>query len=99
MKGFRDGTIEYYRQVKFYMKDGYKILDYGAGRGSWYYDDDNQERRQMRTLKDRGNTVIGIDVDEAVLSNPTNDENHIISEQWIEENKESFDLISADFVL
>ena len=99
MKGFRDGTIEYYRQVKLYMKDGYKILDYGAGRGSWYYDDDNQERRQMRALKDRGNTVIGIDVDEAVLSNPTNDENHIISEQWIEENKESFDLISADVVL
>ena len=99
MKNYKDGTIEYYRQVKFYIKDGFKILDYGAGRGSWYYDDDNHERREVRTLRDTGKTVIGIDVDDAVLNNPTNDENYIISDKWVEKNRESFDLISADFVL
>ena len=53
----------------------------------------------MRTLKKSGNKVIGVDIDQAVLSNPTNDENHIISDSWINKNLGSFDLINADFVL
>lgn len=99
MKNYKDGTIEYYRQVKLQIEDQYKILDYGSGRGSWYYEDENIERRQARTLKRKGNTVIGVDVDEAVLTNPTNDENYIINDIWIEKNLESFDVITADYVL
>tara|TARA_B100001063_G_scaffold217598_1_gene220377 strand:+ start:2385 stop:3068 length:684 start_codon:yes stop_codon:yes gene_type:complete len=99
MKDFKDGTIEYYRQVKLHLGDRAKILDYGSGRGSWYYEDENTERREIRTLKKRGNIVVGADIDDVVLTNPTNDENYIINDDWIEKNRESFDLISADYVL
>lgn len=99
MKIYKDGTIEYYREVKSHIGASHRVLDYGSGRGSWYYDDINAERRQMRTLKKSGNKVIGVDIDQAVLSNPTNDENHIISDSWINKNLGSFDLINADFVL
>ena len=99
MRTYKDGTIEYYREVKSHIGHSHRILDYGSGRGSWYYDDDDNKRRQMRTLKKPGNMVIGVDIDEAVLSNPTNDENHIISDSWVHKNLDSFDLITADFVL
>ena len=99
MKTYKDGTIEYYREVKSHIGASHRVLDFGSGRGSWYYDDANAERRQMRTLKKSGNKVIGVDIDQAVLSNPTNDENHIISDSWIDKNLGSFDLINADFVL
>ena len=58
MKDFKDGTIEYYRQVKLHLGDRAKILDYGSGRGSWYYEDENTERREIRTLKKRGRIAV-----------------------------------------
>jgi hypothetical protein len=34
-----DGTIEFYGRVNAVMKTTDIVLDLGAGRGSWYYDD------------------------------------------------------------
>ena len=57
------------------------------------------KRRNLRDLRHKESTVIGVDVDDAVLTNPTNHENYILTDEWVRENARMFDLISADFVL
>lgn len=96
---FSDGTIEYYKKIRELMPEKSKVLDFGSGRGSWIHNDDNIERRQLRDLHYKKSKVIGVDIDDAVLSNSKNDENYILTSSWVEENKNTFDLITADFVL
>ena len=35
MKTYKDGTIEYYREVKSHIGASHRVLDFGSGRGSW----------------------------------------------------------------
>ena len=99
MNKFKDGTVEYYEKIRSYIKPKSLILDYGSGRGSWFYNDNDKKRRNLRDLRHKESTVIGVDIDDAVLTNPTNHENYILTDEWVRENARMFDLISADFVL
>ena len=99
MNKFKDGTVEYYEKIRSYIKPNSLILDYGSGRGSWFYNDNDKKRRNLRDLRHNESRVIGVDVDDAVLTNPINHENYILTDEWVRENASMFDLISADFVL
>ena len=44
------------------------VLDYGGGRGMYWYEDPSQYRTALRYLRDTGATVTDCDIDGAVLS-------------------------------
>jgi SAM-dependent methyltransferase len=73
-----DGTVEFYGRVNAFLQPHHVVADFGAGRGAWYSSDDSPYGRSLRQIKGKVARVIGLDVDEAVLSNPTTDENLLI---------------------
>ena len=92
-----DGTINFYQRVNALVAPESIVLDYGAGRGR-FLEDPVRYRRDLRLLRGRVAEVIGADVDQAVLQNPTLDRAVIIGEngRLLLEN-ESVDLILSDF--
>src|SRR6476646_3406805 len=66
-----DGTIEFYGRVNAIVKPTDVVVDLGAGRGAWYFEDTCETRRRVRDVRARVGKVIGVDVDPVVLSNPT----------------------------
>jgi len=75
-----DGTIAFYGRVGALLADAggrARVLDFGAGRGA-FLDDHVRARRDVRLLRGRAGTVIGVDLDEAVLRNPAVDQAHVI---------------------
>ncbi len=94
-----DGTIEFYGRINSLLKPSYTVLDLGAGRGTWFFADKSEYRRRLRSIKGKVQTFIGADVDEAVLSNQTTDENLLIEEGRIPLPDSSVDVIICDFVL
>jgi SAM-dependent methyltransferase len=95
-----DGTIEFYSRVKFFLRPHHKVLDYGAGRGEWFYNDKISYRRELRSFKGRCFEYVGCDIDSAVLTNKTVDKAFLIdAEGNIPFSDESFDLIICDWVL
>lgn len=75
-----DGTIAFYVRVGALLANtgpAAVVLDLGAGRGA-FLDDPVRARRDIRLLKGRAHRVIGIDLDDAVLSNPALDEAHVV---------------------
>ena len=94
-----DGTIEFYGRINAIIKKKDHVLDLGAGRGSWYIIDKSSYRRNLRDLKNKVEYFVGIDVDKAVLDNPTTHENFLMSNKKIPLKNNSIDLIVADWVL
>ena len=94
-----DGTIEFYGRINSIINKNHKVLDLGAGRGAWFYEDQCDFRKNLRNLKNKASHVIGADIDEAVLSNPTNHENIIIKDGKIPLEDNTIDIIIADWVL
>lgn len=95
----RDGTIAFYSRVNALLAPGHVLLDYGAGRGRGG-EDKCEYRRNLLRLRDKVGKVIGVDVDEAVLTNPNLDEAKVISPVGpIDLPSGSFDIIIADWVL
>lgn len=68
-----DGTIAFYARVNSLITSASVVLDFGCGRGA-FMDDSVAIRRELRTLKGKCAKVVGVDVDEAGLSNPAVDE-------------------------
>jgi SAM-dependent methyltransferase len=94
-----DGTVDFYLRVRALLPDAARIVDFGAGRGEWL-EDECEPRRRLRDLRDVAATVVGVDVDPIVMTNPT------LSAAWVLDPGEpvpledsSADLIVADFVL
>ncbi len=73
-----DGTVEFYTRVNALLRPDMVVVDYGAGRGGFTEDESAPLRRDLHTLQGKVTKVVGLDVDEAVLSNPVLDEAHII---------------------
>jgi hypothetical protein len=73
-----DGTVEFYGRITAFLKPEFVVVDLGAGRGAGYYDDNSSHRRSLRLMKGNVSRVIGLDVDDAVLSNRSTDANFVI---------------------
>lgn len=94
-----DGTIEFYGRVKSLLHSQMRVLDFGAGRGAWFEDDQSPYRREMRLLRGSVLEVIGCDVDEAVLSNRAVDKAQVIRPcTQLPFEDSSIDMVLADYV-
>jgi SAM-dependent methyltransferase len=93
-----DGTVAFYNRVNALLTPYSVIVDIGCGRGA-YSDDPVPYRRQLRILKGKCMSVIGIDVAATGRGNPFLDEfRQIEGERWPVEDQ-SIDLCLADNVL
>lgn len=68
-----DGTVDFYARINALLQPEMVVLDLGAGRGSWFYEDSSEYRRRLRYLRGRVRCVIGADIDAAVLENESVD--------------------------
>ena len=94
-----DGTIEFYGRINAILKSSDSVLDLGAGRGAWYSNDKCSYRKEIRDLKKKVKYLVGIDIDNSVLENPSTHKNMIMSEKKIPLGDNSMDIIVADWVL
>lgn len=74
-----DTTIQFYSRVHALLAETSAgvVLDLGAGRGQ-HAEDPVPYRRALRDLRAPGREVIGVDVDNGVLENPTLNTAHLI---------------------
>jgi len=93
-----DGTIEFFTRINAILEPHFTVLDYGAGRGSWYFSEYGYKNR-LHTIKGKVASFICADIDEAVLSNPTSDRNILMSGDRVPLEDHSVDVIVSDFVL
>lgn len=78
-----DGTIAFYTRVQAlldHLSNGAQVVDFGAGRGA-FQDDPVVYRRRLRDLRGPTRTVIGVDVDPIVKTNPMIDEGRIMERE------------------
>jgi SAM-dependent methyltransferase len=93
-----DGTVEFYGRVCALLKPTDTVLNLGAGRGAWYFEDTCEYRRSLRDLKQKVRHVYGADVDPIVFTNPATSENLLIQNDRIPLSDQSVDLVIADYV-
>jgi SAM-dependent methyltransferase len=92
-----DSTIAFYSRVNALLSTESVVLDLGAGRGC-FLEDSVAYRRDLRRLQGKVARVIGLDVDEAVLTNPVLDEAHVVAvDASFPLADRSVDLIVSDF--
>jgi SAM-dependent methyltransferase len=75
-----DGSVAFYGRVQALLaelEEPTTVVDFGAGRGR-QAEDPVAYRRQLRELRGPGRTVIGVDIDPVVTSNPRVDEGRVI---------------------
>lgn len=95
-----DGQVEFYTRVNALVGPESRVLDFGAGRGQWWFEPIAETSRRLRLLKGRVAEVVGCDVDPVVRENPTLDAAYVmpLGEPTPFEDA-SFDLVIADYVL
>jgi len=94
-----DGTIAFYSMIKSLVTEDSIVLDYGAGRAAWYFDDKNTLRRDTRNLHGKVKHLIAADIDSAIFENQACDEQQLIVDGKLNVENNSVDLIIADYVL
>lgn len=94
-----DGTIEFFGRIHSILKPSDHVVDVGAGRGRWFHDDPCAPRRALLDIRSRVASFVGVDIDPAVLENPTTTDNFVIDEGRIPLPDHSADVIIADYVL
>ncbi len=95
-----DGTVLFFNYVNSLCFPQAVVLDYGAGRGEYFEDDECNYRRNLRVLKGKVAKVVGVDVDDAIFSNKAVDETHLIGgDGRLPFADASLDIILADWVL
>ncbi len=93
-----DGGVEFYQRVAALLRPEMIVLDFGAGRGS-FLDDRSTYRRDLARMQGRVASVIGVDVDDAVLRNPSLDEAYVVkADGTLPLADESVDLVVSSFV-
>lgn len=95
-----DGAVAFYGRVQALlagMDAPITVVDFGAGRGR-VAEDPVPFRRQLQELRAPGRTVIGVDVDPVVTTNPRVDEGRVIDEDgYIPVADASVDLVVSDW--
>ncbi|MGI3212200.1 class I SAM-dependent methyltransferase [Roseovarius tibetensis] len=94
-----DGTVDFYFRVNALADPAGTYLDYGAGRAGWFEDDPIAPRRALRSMKGKFAKVIAADIDPVVMENRSADRTVMISEDRVELEDESADVIVADYVI
>ncbi|MFZ1426014.1 MAG: class I SAM-dependent methyltransferase [Geminicoccaceae bacterium] len=95
----RDGTVEFYSRVNSLLSADKVLLDFGAGRGVGHLDDMTEYRRSLRNFQGKVRFIYGVDVDPAVLQNPSLDEAYLLDEAGLIPMKaDSVDVILSDWV-
>lgn len=94
-----DGGVEFFGRVATVLKPSDVVVDLGAGRGAWYYEDHSEPRRRLRNFKSMVAKVIGLDIDPVVMKNPTTTENAIICDDRLPLEDNSVDVIVSEYVL
>jgi len=94
-----DGTVEFYGRINSILNANSTVLDLGAGRAAWYFEDASDYRRQLRTIKGKVQRYIAADIDEIVKTNPTSDVNLVIRQGRVDLQDQSVDVIICDYVL
>jgi SAM-dependent methyltransferase len=96
----QDCTVAFFTRVHSLLDENTVLLNLGAGRGRAAMLEPSPFRRKLQLMRGRVKRVIGIDVDEAVKTNPDVDEAHVIDPfgAWPIE-AESIDVILCDHVL
>ncbi|HEY2710068.1 MAG TPA: class I SAM-dependent methyltransferase [Caulobacteraceae bacterium] len=95
----QDGTVEFYGRVNALLSPEKCVVDLGAGRGAWHFEDFTAYHRHLRDIRSKVATYIGADVDPQVLENPTTSQNVLIEGGVVPLPAATVDLIIADFVL
>jgi ubiquinone/menaquinone biosynthesis C-methylase UbiE len=94
-----DGTVAFYQRIHAVAEKDWVLLDYGAGRGVGHLEDPSRYRRELRSFKNKVAHVIGVDVDDAVLTNPSVDEAHVFKPaEPLPMADQSVNAIVSDFV-
>ena len=93
-----DGNIEVYGRINALLRPDMTILDLGAGRGR---QNETSSRLSQELLNFKGKVarVCGLDVDPAVMANPTLDEARTYDGTTIPYEDATFDLVFSDWVL
>lgn len=92
-----DGTVQFYARINALIAPHQTVVDLGAGRGA-FLEDPVEYRRELRRLQGKVNRVVGLDVDPAVLDNPSLDEAHVLEPGGrFPLDDQSVDLLVSDF--
>lgn len=95
-----DGTVEFYNRVNALIDRDSEVLDFGAGRGQWARSRYSERAHELQWLRGKVKRVVGADVDDAILSNPSVDEAVVLAPgARLPFADGSFDVIVADYVL
>lgn len=93
-----DGTLEFFGRLHSALKPTDTVVDIGAGRGAWYFEDRCSARRAVRDIKPYVKTYIGVDIDPVVMTNPTTTQN-LVMDRTVPLPALSADVVLADYVL
>jgi SAM-dependent methyltransferase len=93
-----DGTIAFYLRVNALIEPGSTVIDFGCGRGA-YGEDPIAIRRELRILKGKAGSVIGLDVEGSGAENPFLDDFQRLGDKGWPMPDGSADLVLCDSVL
>ena len=94
-----DGTVTFYCFVKSVYRENYRVLDFGAGRGAWFYQGRSTMKRRLQDLREHGAFVVAADVDTAVLENKVSHEQVLLKPgEPLPMVDNSFDVVVSDCV-
>lgn len=92
-----DVALDFYSRVAALVKSGDVVVDLGAGRGNIHVDQPDSFRSRLMSFKGRCGRVIGVDLDPAVLSNPSVDEARLIENGRLPLDDGSVDVVLSDW--
>ncbi|MEM9364715.1 MAG: methyltransferase domain-containing protein [Planctomycetota bacterium] len=96
-----DSTVGFYSFVDHIMPRDCTLLDFGAGRGASFEDDELEHHATLWSMQKAGRRI-GCDLDPVVEQNPALDECHVLSAEQdyaIPLGDESVDVVVADWVV
>jgi SAM-dependent methyltransferase len=93
------GTIEFYVRVNALLRPDMTVVDLGAGRGLVADLPSEHMIRRVSVIQGKVRHVIGLDIDDGVLSNPIVDEAKVYDGLKIPLETDSADIVVSDYVL